>query len=371
MSPLVSVILPSYNHASYIGEAIESVLQQSHNNLELIIVDDGSADNSLEIIKSYPDKRIRVVEQSNQGAHNAINRGLSLANGEYLTILNSDDRYSLDRFEKILQALQLSEVDFCFSNVEMIDATSNPYRGWRFDHYHELCTECRDVTGNVFLVANPAFTTSNFFFSRKAYEHVGEFYNLRYTHDWNWVLRYSAELKYIWLDEVLMDYRVHDSNTLLESAVWNHLFEDSYNFSCYLYLISRKNPVIEELNNIYFNLLVRNESYVAVAVALFLSYLQEGLVTDDRELLKLLQDGTYREGIIRLIENTNLNSDVFLSYKYLSNKIFMHDHYKEALAEKEKELRNVTLLLEDERLKNLPCVEKAKKKLLRILRFSK
>ena len=371
MSPLVSVILPSYNHASYIGEAIKSVLQQSHKDFELIVVDDGSVDNSLEVVKGYSDKRVRIIEQSNKGAHNAINRGLSLAKGEYLTILNSDDRYSPDRFERVLQVLQSSGIDFCFSNVEMIDATSNQYRGWRFDHYQELCTECREVTGNVFLVANPAFTTSNFFFTRKAYEHVGEFYSLRYTHDWNWILRYSAEFKYIWLDELLMDYRVHDSNTLLESAVWNHLFEDSYNFSCYIYLISQKSPATEELNNIYFNLLVRNESYVAVAVSLFLSYLQEGLVDNDKELLKLLQDGTYREGIIRLIKHTSLNTDVFLSYKYLSNKIFMHDHYKEELGEKEKELNNLSLLLEEERLKNSSCVEKAKKKLKRMLHLSK
>ena len=315
MSPLVSVILPSYNHASFIGEAIESVLQQSHTNLELIVVDDGSVDNSLEVIKSYSDERIIIIEQSNKGAHNAINRGLSVATGEFLTILNSDDRYSFDRFRRILQVLQHSEIHFCFSNVEMIDASSSQYRGWRFDHYRELCTECRGVTGNVFLVANPAFTTSNFFFSRKAFECVGEFYGLRYTHDWNWILRYSTKFDYIWLDEVLVDYRVHDSNTLLESAVWNHLFEDSYNFSCYLYRISQNNPSVEEFNNIYLSLLVRNESYVAVAVSLFLSYLQEGLVADDRELLQLLQDDTFKDGIITLVKNTNLNSDVFLSYK--------------------------------------------------------
>jgi glycosyltransferase involved in cell wall biosynthesis len=371
MPQLISVILPSYNHAHYIGEAIDSVLQQSHSNFELIVVDDGSTDNSLEVIKSYSDERISIIEQSNSGAHNAINRGLNIAHGEYLTILNSDDRYYPDRFEKMLQSLQYSEGDFCFSNLDMIDAGSDYYRGWRYDHYHELCKKCRDVSGNVFLVANPAFTTSNFFFSRKAYDHVGEFYNLRYTHDWNWVLRYSAECQVIWLDEKLMDYRVHDSNTLLESAVWNHLFEDSYNFSCYLHTISQKHTTIEDINSIYLDLLLRNESYVAVAVAVFLAYLGRGLVKDDKALLQLLQDDTFRDKVITLVKNTKLNSDVFLSYQYLSNKIFMHDHYKKVLAEKEKELEHVLALLESEKLNNRSFIQRAKKKLQGMFPFSR
>lgn len=371
MSQLVSVILPSYNHGQYIGEAIDSVLQQSHSNFELIIVDDGSTDNSLEVIQRYSDERISLIEQSNSGAHNAINRGLSIANGEYLTILNSDDRYYPDRFEKMLQQLRHAKVDFCFSNVDMIDADSAQYRGWRFDHYHELCEKCRDVSGDVFLVANPAYTTSNFFFSRKAYEQVGEFYNLRYTHDWNWALRYSAEHQFIWLDEILMDYRVHESNTLLESAVWNHLFEDSYNFSCYLHTISKNHSTIDDVNSTYFDLLVRNESYIAVAVAAFLEYLELGLVADDKALLQLLQDDTFRNSVIALVENTKLNSDVFLSYQYLSNKIYIHDYYKQALAEKEQELKDALALLEYERVNNRSFIEKAKNKLQRMLSLAK
>src|SRR5262249_15626438 len=91
---LASVILPAYNHAAYIEEAVRSVLAQTWPDVELIVVDDGSTDGTLErareLAAQYP-QRMRVIAQANQGAHVAINRGLAEARGDYLAILNSDD----------------------------------------------------------------------------------------------------------------------------------------------------------------------------------------------------------------------------------------------------------------------------------------
>ena len=81
--PLLSVVMPVFNHEKFVGEAIESVLNQTYKNLELIIIDDGSSDGSINIIKSYEkDSRIKFIAQENAGAHNAINRGTGISTGE-------------------------------------------------------------------------------------------------------------------------------------------------------------------------------------------------------------------------------------------------------------------------------------------------
>src|SRR3972149_549215 len=104
--PEISVIILSYNHAAYIGHAVESVFAQSNTNFELIVVDDGSTDNSLEVLTGFSDPRLKVLTQSNQGTHATINRGLHEATGKYLAILNSDDLYHPDRLTKILEVLK-------------------------------------------------------------------------------------------------------------------------------------------------------------------------------------------------------------------------------------------------------------------------
>ena len=101
MSPLISVIIPAYNHERFIGAAIESVINQSLTDFELIIVNDGSTDGTEDVVKKYDDSRLRYFYQENQDAYNTINRGISLARGQYISILNSDDIYTIDRLEVI------------------------------------------------------------------------------------------------------------------------------------------------------------------------------------------------------------------------------------------------------------------------------
>ena len=81
---LVSVVIPSYNHEKFIRQAVESVLAQSHADLELIVVNDGSSDRSLEYLRSVRDSRFLLIEQANAGAHNAINKGLAHGTREVL-----------------------------------------------------------------------------------------------------------------------------------------------------------------------------------------------------------------------------------------------------------------------------------------------
>ena len=88
--PLVTVVIPCYNQAHFLGEAIESVLSQSYRNFELIVVDDGSTDETSEVASRY--ERVRLFQQENQGLAGARNRGLGEAKGEYVVFLDADDR---------------------------------------------------------------------------------------------------------------------------------------------------------------------------------------------------------------------------------------------------------------------------------------
>ena len=101
MTPQVSVIVPVYNREKYVGEAISSILAQSFTNFELLLIDDGSVDNSMEIMRSYKDPRVRLVRnEQNLGIPKTRNKGLQLARGDYIAILDSDNIALPDRLAK-------------------------------------------------------------------------------------------------------------------------------------------------------------------------------------------------------------------------------------------------------------------------------
>ena len=104
-NPLVSVVIDNYNYDQFLGQAIDSVLNQTYGNIELIVVDDGSRDDSKEIIQSYGDKLIPIF-QENSGQLAAINTGFSRASGKYVCFLDSDDYYHIEKVEKIVKAFE-------------------------------------------------------------------------------------------------------------------------------------------------------------------------------------------------------------------------------------------------------------------------
>ena len=126
MSPKVSVVIPAYNHERFIQAAVDSVLAQTHADLELIVVDDGSTDRTGAIVQAVRDPRLSYYHQHNQDAYNTINRGLSLATGEFVAILNSDDVYTTDRLERLLAAQRESGAECLFTDVSPIDDDGRP-----------------------------------------------------------------------------------------------------------------------------------------------------------------------------------------------------------------------------------------------------
>lgn len=251
MQPLVSVIIPVYNHAAYVIQAIQSVLDQTYKNFEMIVIDDGSKDSSVELIEKFisflnpaAQKKILFIKQGNEGAHNTINKGLSLAKGDYLTILNSDDYYHPERLEKLIGALK-NKRGLCFTRVFAVDGGGkafNPHDPWH-RWYEKSLLEMKDYPGLGFILfkSNIAVSSGNLFFSRSLYEKVGEFKDLKLAHDLDFFLRCVLYEEPLFVDEALYFYRFHGSNT---THSVKHLLQEEMQkiYLDYLALAAKKQP---------------------------------------------------------------------------------------------------------------------------------
>jgi len=121
MFPKVSIIMSAYNTQEYIGKAIESTLEQTIKNIEIIIVDDASIDETLNIAKSFSDKRIKVISNSeNRGQSYSLNRAISEAKGEWIAVLDSDDWFAPYRLEKLLSIAVDKNADMIADNIYFI-----------------------------------------------------------------------------------------------------------------------------------------------------------------------------------------------------------------------------------------------------------
>lgn len=223
MEALVSVVIPSYNHARFVGEAVASVLRQDVDGLELVVVDDGSTDESVEVLRAVADPRLRVLTQQNQGAHAAINRGLGEAHGRLLAILNSDDRWPPGRLEAALDVFRRDpDTALVGSWIQLIDEVGRPLSvkhgyddldPWPVEDPARTFKADRDLR-TALLQQNYWATTSNYVFPRATWERHGPFRPLRFAHDWDFALRVQQQSRARLLESPLLEYRVHSGNTI-------------------------------------------------------------------------------------------------------------------------------------------------------------
>ena len=226
MSMLVSVIVPAYNHEAYIEAALRSVLDQSYTDIELIVIDDGSTDNTGTIIQGIDDPRVSYFYQENQGAHISINRGIEQSRGDYVSILNSDDIYACNRIALCVDYMQQHpQCGALVSRLRGIGADGKKVskrdsihiRAWLDWYKDSLPMFKHDQFNPNAFCRNIMITTSNLFVRREVFERVGLFAPLRYAHDWEMLLRLVVSTRMHLLDEDLLEYRIHPQNTVHEN----------------------------------------------------------------------------------------------------------------------------------------------------------
>ncbi len=120
MSKLVSIILPVYNAEKYINQCIDSVLNQTYKNLELVIVNDGSTDLTDQLIKAYEDERINYIKKDNSGVSDSRNIGISNSHGEYIMFIDADDTFEFNMVEVLYKTIEKNEIDLVRCNYNFI-----------------------------------------------------------------------------------------------------------------------------------------------------------------------------------------------------------------------------------------------------------
>jgi glycosyltransferase involved in cell wall biosynthesis len=175
--PLVSVIIPVYNGTNYLADAVESVLAQSHDSVELLVIDDGSTDHTWEMIRSFGD-RVRGIRKENGGVASAMNRGIEESSGQYIAWLSHDDMFLPEKLERQVRFLAGSTTcRACFTDFEIVDPDGRPLRTVRTPELtrNELR---RHLFGRMFI------NGSSMMIDRRCFDEVGLFReDLRTTQD--------------------------------------------------------------------------------------------------------------------------------------------------------------------------------------------
>jgi glycosyltransferase involved in cell wall biosynthesis len=220
--PLFSIVMPSYNHAAYVTAAVKSVLEQTIDDLELIIIDDGSSDRSPAILTELVarDSRAQLFSRANKGAPATINEGISCARGKWIGIINSDDVYYSNRLELMLEAVERNGTDWGFSRVDFIDAEGKPAPDEQASWYRGIQSDIRSTptVGYALLKHNMTITTGNLFFAYSLFDLLGPFRDLQLVHDWDFALRLLCRAEPVYVDQALYSYRLHEQNTIRKIA---------------------------------------------------------------------------------------------------------------------------------------------------------
>ncbi|KVD83515.1 glycosyl transferase [Burkholderia sp. ABCPW 14] len=219
----ISVVIPLYNHARYIESALDSVLSQTSQADEIILIDDGSSDNGFDIAQRVLSKipKAKAYRQDNAGAHNTINRAIGLSRGDFVAVLNSDDVFvptKLARCRAIVR--EQPGVGLIAGRVSIMDDNGvRQHSGAAIDWLRRAQQFLDDTKLVQLALLNENFvaTTSNMVFDRALWQAAGGFQPLRYCHDLDFLMfAFAHSSVCVDGDHEHIVYRVHERNTIKE-----------------------------------------------------------------------------------------------------------------------------------------------------------
>lgn len=204
----VSVIIPNYNYAQYVGQAISSVLNQTYENIEIIVVNNGSTDNSMEILKRY-ENQIHLVDQKNLGQSGARKSGLAKATGDFIAFLDADDLWEPTKIEKQLQLFSV-KTELIYCGIARFNEKDQILISTHLPKFRGSCASAFIDYPGVSIVISGESTA---IFTRGLLERVGEFDpNLNSAAGWDFFRRCSKLTEFDFVPEALTKYRVHSEN---------------------------------------------------------------------------------------------------------------------------------------------------------------
>ena len=212
----ISIVMPSYNQGIYIDSAIKSILNQKYPDLELIIIDNLSIDNTNTVLKKY-DEKLTIIREKDRGQTNAINKGFRVAKGEILAYLNSDDLYAQNTLKIVSDYFEKhTKAKIVYGKGGFIDKKGKfiGYYKTQFPTLDNLFKEC--------VISQPTV-----FMRKEVYEQIGPFdENLKYAMDYDYWIRVAKKFKFNFIDSVLASTRLHsESKTSQKAQVFSEILK--------------------------------------------------------------------------------------------------------------------------------------------------
>ena len=198
---LISVVIPVYNGEKYIRDSVNSILNQTYKNIELIIVDDGSTDRSVSIIKSL-NKNIKILKQKNKGQSSALNIGWKNSNGKYLSYLSADDKINSNCFEELISLMD-ENTSLIYSNFQLIDINGGVIKNIDYGVFNK----------NKFLEELVCYPASGILFKKKDYDLIGGWNEkLHQIPDFEFWIRLLSIGEFKKCNKTLSQFRVHNES---------------------------------------------------------------------------------------------------------------------------------------------------------------
>lgn len=220
-NPKISIITPNYNYGKFIGKTIESVVSQDYSNVEHIIVDDGSTDNSVEVISEYvlkyPDK-VKLIQQENKGQTPAINRALKKATGDIIGWINSDDLFALGTFQIVLKKFSKGKnIDAVFGDIEIVNKEGKTIKKNKYLPFN--------YKSGIYLGFGRIISSNAIFWRKELTEEVGfldERFDIAMDSEYWSRLLYRRKVKHV--NMVFAQFRWHDEAKTIKRREKNSKF---------------------------------------------------------------------------------------------------------------------------------------------------
>lgn len=204
-TPLVSVVIPTYNRASTLERALDSVVNQTYKNLEIVVIDDCSSDGTKALIDNYKDYNVIYIRnKKNSGACASRNKGITVSSGEYIALLDSDDSWRPNKIKVQLDAINENNCDVCFCRFE------------RHNYSEKIKTIWPQIDAGIVkradLIQSSKVSTQTIFAKRELF--LNNLFNpdMPRLQDYEWVIRTSVNHSFLLVDEVLVDVYLQDDS---------------------------------------------------------------------------------------------------------------------------------------------------------------
>jgi len=316
-SPAISVLLPVYNAGRFVVDAIQSILDQSFTDFELIIINDGSSDDSARLIKQFKDERIILIEQENQGLAASLNNGLKIARGNYIARQDNDDISLPDRFQKQFDFLE-KHPDLALLGTAAVIVDENNQETGRFHRHPETSDELK-----YFLLFDNPFVHSSVMFRRKTAERAGRYYTgkdfFEDYHLWSGIARVAKVAN---LPDCLLRYR-EVSSGMSKTTVDYRLRVKNQSFeNIKFYCSDFSDKKLEEFLQLYYGFKTSGEGTFRLFDDVMKRLEQDFCRVEKTtaSTIKKIQRGQYRS-FMRTYFQSSLDSEDISIFKKISIKV--------------------------------------------------